>query len=77
MVYHILGSDYEEFTRRDIDDVTITHISMPCKKSISISAHKQKIHINDVTMKKYVTTNKYVVKYFRILSSFTTAILAW
>jgi hypothetical protein len=28
-------------------------------------------------MKKYVTTNKSIVKYFRILSSFTSAILAW
>jgi hypothetical protein len=41
-----------------------------------ISTHA-KMHINIVTMKKYVTTNKSIVKYFRVLSSFTTAILAW
>ena len=75
-IYHILGSDYAEFVQRDIGDVTITHISTPCKKCISISARVQKMHINDVTMKKYVTTNKSTVKYFRILSFFTTAILA-
>jgi hypothetical protein len=68
----MLGSNYAEFAWRDIGDVTIAHISTPCKKCISISARVQKMHISDVTMKKYVTTNKY----FRILSSFTTAILA-
>ena len=73
---HILGSDYAESARSDIGDVTITHISTPCKKCISISARVQKMHINDVTMKKYVTTNKFVVKYFRIWSSFITAIVA-
>ena len=76
IIYHILGSDYAEFAQRDIDDVTITNISTPCKKCISISARVQKMHINDVTMKKYVTTNKSTVKYFRILSYFTTTILA-
>jgi hypothetical protein len=44
---------------------------------LPISARVQNMHINDVTMKKYVTTNKFTVKYFRILSSFITAILAW
>jgi hypothetical protein len=65
-IYHILGSDYAEFARRDIGDVTITHISTPCKKCISISPRVQKMHISDVTMEKYVTTNKSVVKYLRI-----------
>jgi hypothetical protein len=32
-VYRILGSDYAEFARRDIGDVTITHISTPCNIS--------------------------------------------
>jgi hypothetical protein len=76
IIYHILGCDYAEFARRDIGDVKITHISTPCKKCISISAHLQKMHISDVTLKKYVTANKSVDKYLRILSSFTTAILA-
>jgi hypothetical protein len=52
-IYHILGSDYAKFARCDIDDVTITYMSTPCKKCISISACVQKMHINDVTMKKY------------------------
>jgi hypothetical protein len=46
------SSDYTEFARRDIGDVTITHISTPCNKCISISARMQKMHINDVTLKK-------------------------
>jgi hypothetical protein len=69
--YHILGSDYAEFARRDIGDVTITHIRTPCKKSISISARVQKMHINDVTMKKYVTKIKSVVKYFIYYGNFS------
>jgi hypothetical protein len=32
-----------------------------CRKCISISACMQEMHINDVTMKKYVTTNKSIV----------------
>jgi hypothetical protein len=40
--YHILGSDYAEFARRHICDVTITHISTPCKKCISLSVRVQK-----------------------------------
>jgi hypothetical protein len=53
-------------------------ISEHCaKKCISISARVQKMHINDITMKMYVTTNNSIDKYFRILSSFTTASLAW
>ena len=70
IIYHILSSDYAEYAQRDIDDVTITHIRTPCKNCISISVRVQKMHINDVTMKMYVTTNKY----FRILSSFVTVI---
>jgi hypothetical protein len=62
-VYHILGSDYAEFARRDFDGVTITHISTLCKKCKLISAHVQKMHIIDVTMKNYVTTNKYFIYY--------------
>jgi hypothetical protein len=67
--YHILGTDYAEFARRDIGDVTITHISTPCEKCKSISARVQKMHINDATMKKYVTTNKSVVK-LNVLQNF-------
>jgi hypothetical protein len=37
-ISHILGSDYAEFARRDIGDVTITHISTPCKKCIFMSS---------------------------------------
>jgi hypothetical protein len=43
---------------------------------LPISARVQKMHINDITMKKYVKTNKSIVKYFKILSSSTTAILS-
>jgi hypothetical protein len=49
-VYHILGSDYAEFARRDMGDVTITHICTPCKK-----ARVKKMHINDVKMKMDTT----------------------
>jgi hypothetical protein len=42
-IYHILGSDYAEFVLCDMGDVTITHISMQCKKCISISAPMQKV----------------------------------
>jgi hypothetical protein len=76
-IIYLRGSDYAEFARCDIGDVTITYISMPCKKCISISMRVQKMHINDVTKKKSVTTNKSVVKYFRILSLFIITILAW
>jgi hypothetical protein len=67
-LYHILDSDYAEFARRDIGDVTITHISTPCKKCLSISARVQKMHINDVTMKKYVTIDNQVCS--QILQNF-------
>jgi hypothetical protein len=50
--YHILGSVYAGFARRDIDDVIITHISTPCKKCISISARVHKMHINISTRAK-------------------------
>jgi hypothetical protein len=76
LIYHVLCSDYAEFVLRDIGDITITHIRTSCKKCLSVSGRVQKMHINDVAMKKYVTTNKSIVKYFRILSSFTSAILA-
>jgi hypothetical protein len=59
--YHILGNDYAEFARRNIGGVTITHICTPCKKCISISARVQKMHTNDVTMKKNVTAHKSIV----------------
>jgi hypothetical protein len=77
-LYHVLCSDYAEFSLHDMGNITSTnYMNMSCKKYISISACGQKMHINDVTMKKNVMTNKSIVKYFRILSSFTTAILAW
>jgi hypothetical protein len=37
-IYHILGSDYAEFAQHDIGDVTITHISTPSKKCISMTS---------------------------------------
>jgi hypothetical protein len=61
-VYHILGSDCAEFAWHDIGDVC--HI-YPYLHAM------QKMHINDVT------TNNSIVKYWRILSSFITTILAW
>jgi hypothetical protein len=45
---------YFIIARRDIGDVTITHISTPCKKCISISARVQKMHINIVRREKQV-----------------------
>jgi hypothetical protein len=72
---HMLCSD-AELARRDMGDVTITHIRTPCKQCISISAHVQKMHINDVAMKRNVTRNKSLVKYFKIMSLLTTVILA-
>jgi hypothetical protein len=72
----MLGSDYVEFARRDMSNVTITQISTPCKKCISISARLLKMHINDITLKKYVTTSKSEVKYYSISFLSTTAILA-
>jgi hypothetical protein len=87
ITYPVLGSDYAEFARRDIGDVTITHISTPCKKCISISARVQKMHINISTCaknayqwchnEKNVTKNKSMVKYCRIFTSSISTILAW
>jgi hypothetical protein len=47
------------------------------KMLINISARVQKTHNTEVTRKRYVTQNKAVVKYVKILSSFTMPILAW
>ena len=71
-MYYSLFIIYLEVIMQNLHSVILVTSQLPIsarrakKKCISISACVQTMHINDVTMKMYVTTKNY----FRILSSF-------